>query len=69
MVKAYQKAGYYSLSPSSNPTGPTSGDLMPDGVAYHGMRGGEWYNGAQYMGLSRISNRIQIRFHLVSYFQ
>ena len=49
--------GYYSISPSSNPTGPTTGDAMPDGKAYRGMRGGTWYNGAQYLGLSRISNR------------
>ena len=49
--------GYYSVSPSSNPTGPTTGDAMPDGKAYRGMRGGTWYNGAQYLGLSRISNR------------
>jgi len=53
----WYSAGYYSASPASNPPGPTSGDLMPDGVAYHGMRGGEWYNGAQYFGMSRISNR------------
>ena len=49
--------GYYSVSPSSNPTGPTTGDLMPDGKPYRGMRGGNWYNGAQYYGMSRISNR------------
>ncbi|MEI8037834.1 MAG: DUF1566 domain-containing protein [Verrucomicrobiota bacterium] len=49
--------GYYSVSSSSNPTGPTTGDLMPDGLPYRGMRGGTWYNGALYLGLSRISNR------------
>lgn len=49
--------GYYSVSPSSNPTGPTTGDPMPDGVAYHGMRGGQWYNGAEYYGHARIANR------------
>jgi formylglycine-generating enzyme required for sulfatase activity len=53
----WYSASYYSVSPSSNPTGPTVGDLMPDGLAYHGMRGGQWYNGAQYFGMSRISNR------------
>ena len=56
-VNDWFSASYYSSSPSSNPTGPATGDLMPDGVAYHGMRGGEWYNGGQYLGLSRISNR------------
>jgi sugar lactone lactonase YvrE/formylglycine-generating enzyme required for sulfatase activity len=49
--------GYYSVSPSSNPTGPTTGDLMPDGKSYRVLRGGNWFNGAQYYGHSRISNR------------
>ena len=56
-VNDWYSNAYYSVSPSSNPTGPTTGDLMPDGKAYRGMRGGNWYNGAQYLGLSRISNR------------
>ena len=56
-VNDWYSSGYYSVSPSSNPTGPTTGDLMPDGLPYRGMRGGTWYNGAQYLGLSRISNR------------
>ena len=56
-VNDWYSSGYYSVSPSINPTGPSSGDLMPNGDAYHGMRGGEWFNGGQYLGLSRISNR------------
>lgn len=48
---------YYSVSPSSNPRGPTTGDNMPDGKAYHVLRGGNWYNGAEYYGHSRIANR------------
>ncbi|MEI6175759.1 MAG: DUF1566 domain-containing protein [Verrucomicrobiota bacterium] len=56
-VNDWYANGYYSISPSSNPTGPATGDAMPDGNAYRGMRGGTWYNGALYLGLSRISNR------------
>ena len=56
-INDWYSNGYYSVSPSSNPTGPTTGDLMPDGLPYRGMRGGTWYNGALYLGLSRISNR------------
>ncbi len=52
---------YYSLSPYDNPTGPTSGFIMPDGKPYRGMRGGNWYNGYTTTsindGHSRISNR------------
>ncbi|MCX5685451.1 MAG: SUMF1/EgtB/PvdO family nonheme iron enzyme, partial [Planctomycetota bacterium] len=48
---------YYSTSPSSNPTGPATGDLMPDGEPYRVLRGGNWYNGAEYYGHSRIANR------------
>ncbi|MEI6914586.1 MAG: DUF1566 domain-containing protein, partial [Armatimonadota bacterium] len=48
---------YYSVSPSSNPTGPTTGDSMPDGKPYRVLRGGNWYNGAEYYGHSRIANR------------
>jgi len=48
---------YYSISPVSNPTGPTTGDPMPDGLPYRVLRGGNWYNGAEYYGHSRISNR------------
>lgn len=46
---------YYSTSPYDNPTGPESGTIMPDGKAYRGMRGGNWYNGDD--GHSRVSNR------------
>jgi formylglycine-generating enzyme required for sulfatase activity len=52
---------YYSLSPSSNPTGPTTGSNMPDGKTYRAMRGGCWYNGdiinSVNDGHSRVSNR------------
>ncbi len=46
---------YYEHSPSDNPPGPEGGTLMPDGMAYHVLRGGNWYNGAD--GHSRVSNR------------
>ena len=46
---------YYSVSPYRNPTGPTTGFIMPDGKPYRGMRGGNWYNGQ--WGHSRVSNR------------
>jgi formylglycine-generating enzyme required for sulfatase activity len=52
---------YYSISPYENPTGPTSGFIMPDGKSYRGMRGGNWYNGLNVDGISdghsRVSNR------------
>lgn len=52
---------YYSVSPYDNPTGPTSGFIMPDGKPYRGMRGGNWYNGYSTTsvndGHSRVSNR------------
>ncbi len=52
---------YYSSSPVDNPKGPTSGFIMPDGKAYRGMRGGNWYNGYILTtvndGHSRVSNR------------
>jgi formylglycine-generating enzyme required for sulfatase activity len=52
---------YYSIGPKNNPTGPASGFIMPDGKAYRGMRGGNWYNGysttAINDGHSRVSNR------------
>ncbi|MCE5228217.1 DUF1566 domain-containing protein [bacterium] len=44
-------------SVTTNPPGPTSGDAMPDGKAYHGMRGGQWYNGQDMYGMGRVSNR------------
>lgn len=53
----YQTA-YYSASSYKNPTGPDSGTIMPDGLAYRGMRGGNWYNGDQTdPGHARVSNR------------
>lgn len=52
---------YYSTSPYDNPKGPDTGFLMPDGKAYRGMRGGNWYNGLSINGISdghsRVSNR------------
>lgn len=52
---------YYSTSPYDNPKGPDTGFLMPDGKAYRGMRGGNWYNGLSVNGISdghsRVSNR------------
>lgn len=52
---------YYSASPYDNPKGPDTGFLMPDGKAYRGMRGGNWYNGLSINGISdghsRVSNR------------
>ncbi len=46
---------YYAYSPVENPAGPDRGSVMPDGKPYHGMRGGNWYNGEH--GHSRVSNR------------
>jgi len=48
---------YYEKSPYSNPTGPESGSPMPDGKPYHVLRSGNWYNGNEYWGHSRVSNR------------
>jgi formylglycine-generating enzyme required for sulfatase activity len=52
---------YYGISPYDNPRGPETGFLMPDGRAYRGMRGGNWYNGYVTAGVndghSRLSNR------------
>jgi formylglycine-generating enzyme required for sulfatase activity len=52
---------YYSVSSTDNPKGPTSGSLMPDGLPYRGVRGGNWYNGLVVNGVndghSRVSNR------------
>ncbi|MEI8079940.1 MAG: DUF1566 domain-containing protein, partial [bacterium] len=44
---------------TSNPTGPTfaAADPMPDGNPYHCLRGGNWFNGEEYWGHSRVSNR------------
>lgn len=63
LVNDWYGQNYYSISPSDNPKGPDTGFIMPDGKAYRGMRGGNWYNGyttAQQPvndGHSRVSNR------------
>ena len=46
---------YYAYSPADNPPGPAQGSQMPDGKAYRGMRGGNWFNGEN--GHGRVSNR------------
>jgi formylglycine-generating enzyme required for sulfatase activity len=60
-VNDWYGQNYYSTSTYDNPKGPTSGFIMPDGKAYRGMRGGNWYNGykttAVNDGHSRVSNR------------
>jgi len=48
---------YYSVSPYVNPTGPETGSPMPDGEPYRTLRGGNWYNGQEYWGHGRVSNR------------
>lgn len=61
LINDWYGQDYYSLSPYLNPTGPTSGFIMPDGKPYRGMRGGNWYNGLVTDGIndghSRVSNR------------
>jgi formylglycine-generating enzyme required for sulfatase activity len=61
LINDWYGQNYYSISPYNNPTGPTSGFIMPDGKAYRGMRGGNWYNGYSTTsindGHSRVSNR------------
>jgi formylglycine-generating enzyme required for sulfatase activity len=60
-INDWYTANYYSISPTANPQGPDTGAVMPDGVRYHGMRGGNWYNGLVANGVnnghSRVSNR------------
>lgn len=60
-VNDWYGQNYYSLSPADDPKGPEAGFLMPDGKAYRGMRGGNWYNGYMVAGVndghSRVSNR------------
>jgi len=57
-VHDWYQTNYYASSPSKNPTGPDTGSPMPDGLPYHGMRGGNWYNGDQTdPGHGRVSNR------------
>jgi len=51
----WYERNYYAYCPESNPPGPASGSLMPDGKAYRCMRGGSWSNGE--WGHSRVSNR------------
>jgi formylglycine-generating enzyme required for sulfatase activity len=62
----WYQTNYYSVGPSTNPTGPTLGNasLMPDGKPYHVLRGGSWFNGENDTllptvdnGHSRVSNR------------
>jgi formylglycine-generating enzyme required for sulfatase activity len=61
LVNDWYGNNYYSVSPFDNPKGPDSGFIMPDGKPYHGMRGGNWYNGYTTTsvndGHSRVSNR------------
>jgi len=60
-VNDWYSSDYYSKSPFDNPKGPDTGSVMPDGKAYRGMRGGNWYNGLDSNnvndGHSRVSNR------------
>jgi len=60
-VNDWYAQNYYSVSPYDNPKGPDVGFIMPDGKAYRGMRGGNWYNGYTTTGVndghSRVSNR------------
>ena len=55
LVNDWYERDYYRYSPAENPPGPERGSLMPDGKAYRGMRGGNWFNGEN--GHSRVSNR------------
>jgi formylglycine-generating enzyme required for sulfatase activity len=61
LINDWYGQNYYSISPYDNPKGPDSGFVMPDGKAYRGMRGGNWYNGYTTTnindGHSRVSNR------------
>ena len=54
-INDWYGTNYYSSSPYDNPHGPSEGSIMPDGLPYRGMRGGNWYNGQ--WGHSRVSNR------------
>ena len=54
-VNDWYARDYYAYSPAENPPGPAQGSPMPDGKTYHGMRGGNWYDGEH--GHSRVSNR------------
>ena len=61
LINDWYGQDYYGVSPTDNPTGPVTGFIMPDGKAYRGMRGGNWYNGDTVNGVpeghSRVSNR------------
>jgi len=61
LINDWYGQDYYSISPYDNPKGPTTGFIMPDGKPYRGMRGGNWYNGYDTLGVndghSRVSNR------------
>lgn len=54
-VNDWYARDYYENSPASNPTGPSTGQAMPDGAPYHVLRGGNWFNGE--WGHGRVSNR------------
>ena len=41
----------------TNPPGPVTGSLMPDGMPYRGLRGGNWFNGQDQYGHARVANR------------
>ena len=43
-VNDWYDRDYYRYSPAENPPGPERGSPMPDGNAYRGMRGGNWYD-------------------------
>ena len=57
-VNDWYGRAYYEVSPAADPMGPAAGDPMPDGVAYHGLRGGSYFNSTVYRGdHERVSNR------------
>lgn len=62
-VNDWYDAAYYQTCLTNNivndPPGPASGAKMPDGLAYRGLRGGNWYNGGGqvYFGHARVANR------------
>lgn len=57
----YYYTNRYASYCSIGSKGTDTGFIMPDGKAYRGMRGGNWYNGYNTAGLndghSRVSNR------------
>lgn len=62
-VNDWYDTAYYQTCLTNNivndPPGPTAGAKMPDGLAYRGLRGGNWYNGGGqvYFGHARVANR------------